>query len=933
MNIFKSLLGQNYVVIAIFLLVHLSISVWFHRKVRVRSFQEYMLTSRSLSTGVLVMVLLSTFLDKGFLSFVGCAYEYGILNLLFCFSIIVSFWLIGTFLVPHLAFFNNYLTLGEMMRDFYGSFTQFVTGIAGSIVSFSIALLQIRMIGIMSHHLLGMDASLTILCFGVCFMLYSVLYDIRIMGYLDILQMIGIFLVLNWIMKTLVVKSGGVNAIVQNLSEKHPEKLIFWDRAYFSRMLKPIFFWIFSGTFMLSPPTVQRMLTIQDKRQMKYMWYTSATFVVLISGMATLIGLGTLSLSDKLGVGDEDENYKLCLYLIKKLFEGQYWTQQCLFLSLLSIMASTMDAYLRIWGISFVQDLIAPVRAWYKWPALNVRQQMLWARIGNAAMILLVIFIGYIKIPFKMIKMLERLNVLISGIVIFPLTVGIMGMKTDKKAWVSFSLTYTTTIVILFLHGVEMFDYFLIALLLGMFAYFATHIIDNKGIVVLQRNKDTICQQLWIPSCSSTKKFLERWLTLPPRLSTLARMHVLKYPIHTLSFSAMIFMVYSFFSIISCDKGQDAFATNVMVYVHGIAFALCCLLILEDFWPANLKPYFPLFWFFTLLYCLPFGGTLKLLVMHEGTCAVSHWVTSYVLLALLVGSSGFFIIASLGTSTSFLLYYLYTGFIPKSLWHDTFMGGLFCLIAILVGVFLFIRKKEGQDKQHLYLNQVASGSLAHEIRHSLQMLGGVGHALNNAFREGHTMQDQQGKGGFWIPDHRYLFLNKFSGEMIEEAHEGSKDLDRFTKFIEQQVFGVFEQQEVSMLALVKEGTQRISKQYDGKVEITITCPKDFKAKLLATVFPNVILNLVKNAYRHGHASCVHITVDGTKRKLFVRDNGQGIPQHILPHIFDLFFTSGQGTGVGLAFLKMVIEASGGKVSCTSQHEGQDSFTEFIMELP
>jgi signal transduction histidine kinase len=51
----------------------------------------------------------------------------------------------------------------------------------------------------------------------------------------------------------------------------------------------------------------------------------------------------------------------------------------------------------------------------------------------------------------------------------------------------------------------------------------------------------------------------------------------------------------------------------------------------------------------------------------------------------------------------------------------------------------------------------------------------------------------------------------------------------------------------------------------------------------------------------------------------------------LPHIFDSFFTteSSTGTGVGLAFSKMVMQSHQGKIECASV-EGE--YTEFILSF-
>ena len=63
----------------------------------------------------------------------------------------------------------------------------------------------------------------------------------------------------------------------------------------------------------------------------------------------------------------------------------------------------------------------------------------------------------------------------------------------------------------------------------------------------------------------------------------------------------------------------------------------------------------------------------------------------------------------------------------------------------------------------------------------------------------------------------------------------------------------------------------------------------------------------------------------------VNDNGKGISEDILPHIFDECFTTRKnGTGLGLFMVKQIIESHGGTIDYTSE---KNVGTEFIISLP
>jgi signal transduction histidine kinase len=76
--------------------------------------------------------------------------------------------------------------------------------------------------------------------------------------------------------------------------------------------------------------------------------------------------------------------------------------------------------------------------------------------------------------------------------------------------------------------------------------------------------------------------------------------------------------------------------------------------------------------------------------------------------------------------------------------------------------------------------------------------------------------------------------------------------------------------------------------------------------------------------------------DGKSALLVVRDEGVGIPQNDLPHIFDRFRRGANvvgrfaGTGLGLASARDLVELHGGTI-CVKSEEGKGST--FVVRLP
>ena len=95
----------------------------------------------------------------------------------------------------------------------------------------------------------------------------------------------------------------------------------------------------------------------------------------------------------------------------------------------------------------------------------------------------------------------------------------------------------------------------------------------------------------------------------------------------------------------------------------------------------------------------------------------------------------------------------------------------------------------------------------------------------------------------------------------------------------------------------------------------------------------VLCNLVENAAQAaGETGRIELAAyrDGDKLCLTVTDDGPGIPAALRDRVFDAFYTTRpQGTGLGLAVVRSVVEAHGGDVLLDSGPDG----TTFALYLP
>jgi signal transduction histidine kinase len=124
------------------------------------------------------------------------------------------------------------------------------------------------------------------------------------------------------------------------------------------------------------------------------------------------------------------------------------------------------------------------------------------------------------------------------------------------------------------------------------------------------------------------------------------------------------------------------------------------------------------------------------------------------------------------------------------------------------------------------------------------------------------------------------------------------------------------------------------------IRITLFLPDDplpFRAdpNRLRQVIGNLLDNALKYSPPH---TTIHLEAEGRGNTLHirVRDEGEGIPQEELPHIWERLYRGKQarqipGLGLGLSLVKAIVEAHHGTVTATNDPSGRGAV--FEVQLP
>ncbi|WP_144492516.1 MULTISPECIES: HAMP domain-containing sensor histidine kinase [Bacillus cereus group] len=125
-----------------------------------------------------------------------------------------------------------------------------------------------------------------------------------------------------------------------------------------------------------------------------------------------------------------------------------------------------------------------------------------------------------------------------------------------------------------------------------------------------------------------------------------------------------------------------------------------------------------------------------------------------------------------------------------------------------------------------------------------------------------------------------------------------------------------------------------------QMQLHVYCKDDLEACIDERRMEQVMLNLLHNAYQHSPENTtitIRVLTESDHFTISVQDEGEGIPEEDIPHIFDRFYRVDKsrtratgGKGIGLAVAKEIVELHNGSIQATSE---LGAGTTFIIKLP
>jgi signal transduction histidine kinase/PAS domain-containing protein len=206
---------------------------------------------------------------------------------------------------------------------------------------------------------------------------------------------------------------------------------------------------------------------------------------------------------------------------------------------------------------------------------------------------------------------------------------------------------------------------------------------------------------------------------------------------------------------------------------------------------------------------------------------------------------------------------------------------------------------------------------------------GIAHELNNPLNNIALAADAMGTEADATRQEKLLIVIRSNaercGRIIESVLRFARDEDS-------------RKWPIDLNALLQHATEIASTDFDGaRLTCELNLDKDLpRLRCNPTELEQVFINMIRNAVQAQPGHCtIAITTENTPggARITVSDNGPGIPQKDLAHIFDPFFSTKRrsgGTGLGLSITHRIVTAHGGVVRASSD-TGKGA--KFVIEIP
>lgn len=366
--------------------------------------------------------------------------------------------------------------------------------------------------------------------------------------------------------------------------------------------------------------------------------------------------------------------------------------------------------------------------------------------------------------------------------------------------------------------------------------------------------------------------------------------------------------------------------SNVPLPIYIIGFLLALGLTLHRRWPVKWFNFFHVYSFITVAYCLPFFYTLNALMNDFSHGWQLALIAIWAVLVVVFNLISYLLVFCTGTITAIMVDFILFPHLHRYVIHDNLIFAITFLVVAMIGV-VFAHDTERVSRARTRTLAIHAAQMAHELRRPLLGISTGFYTLDQNLFSRVKLTDQ----------------NREVISLIKMEIEYALELFKFHTFISSPYsIDRKEFNRQSILNVVKTACKSYPYRSNYERE-NIFCIEeslgDFQFYGSRTLTVYVLYNLFRNSFdamiRHNRRGSIYISIEQSNRYniLNIRDTGPGIPPGHRKKIFNLFWTTatgpGEGTGLGLYFVRNVMRAFNGEVHVYSDGNG----TEISLRFP
>ncbi|MFD2422082.1 ATP-binding protein [Amycolatopsis pigmentata] len=165
------------------------------------------------------------------------------------------------------------------------------------------------------------------------------------------------------------------------------------------------------------------------------------------------------------------------------------------------------------------------------------------------------------------------------------------------------------------------------------------------------------------------------------------------------------------------------------------------------------------------------------------------------------------------------------------------------------------------------------------------------------------------------------------GDVAEEARAAQEQADRLSEALEELLAAARAAAEVDTEAIdLAKTLPEVAQEWRDLLRVEgrnlrLRIAEGLMARATPGRMREVVGVLLDNAFRHGAGTVTLAARRGEAEGTVVvevSDTGSGIPDELVPHVFERGFSGGGSTGVGLALARALAEADGGRLELSSR---------------